>query len=214
VPDLRHAVPGDRPALRPIVIVTNNEEKALPGAFLRRCVFHYIEFPNSVRQLDQILALHEIEDALLRVEAIDVLGQLREMDLAKKPGLAELLDWVAYLKATGTAPAGDDGIPFLGALVKQHADVLRTCRTARATPSACSSSDHPRAGEPPPRSATPSTPPPGSTRRSSPSPAGSHSRWLMPPKPSSTPASPPATRHGKSSPPTWPARSPEERPAA
>jgi MoxR-like ATPase len=125
VPGLHYAVPGDKPALRPVVIVTNNEEKALPAAFLRRCVFHYIEFPADSRQLDEILALHDIDDPELRAHAIGVLRRLREMDLAKKPGLAELLDWVAYLKATGTAPGGEDGIPFLGALVKQHTDDLR-----------------------------------------------------------------------------------------
>lgn len=121
-PQHDYAVPADSPELRPVVIVTNNEEKALPAAFLRRCVFHYIEFPASKARLDAILALHEITDPELRTGAIEVLLQLRGLDLAKKPGLAELLDWVAYLQATGTAP---DGVPFLGAIVKQHADELR-----------------------------------------------------------------------------------------
>lgn len=124
-PGLGYSVPSDKPGLRPVVIVTNNEEKALPAAFLRRCVFHYIEFPSDFGQLDQILALHDIEDATLRSEAISVLRRLRELDLAKPPGLAELLDWVAYLKATETPPIGKDGISFLGALVKQHVDEPR-----------------------------------------------------------------------------------------
>ncbi|HUN32167.1 MAG TPA: MoxR family ATPase [Trebonia sp.] len=120
------AVPGDRPDLRPIVIVTNNEEKALPAAFLRRCVFHYIEFPTQAEQLSEILAAHEVGDPVLREEAIAILRQLRGMDLAKKPGLSELLDWVSYRQAVGGKPADENGdIPHLGALLKRRDDQRR-----------------------------------------------------------------------------------------
>jgi MoxR-like ATPase len=125
VPDLTYAVPADRPDLRPIVVVTNNEEKALPAAFLRRCVFHYIEFPDNSKLLDAILALHGIDGADLRAEAIDVLLRLRGLDLAKKPGLSELLDWVGYLQAVGSSPDELADLPFLGALIKQRADEIR-----------------------------------------------------------------------------------------
>ncbi|MDG6109653.1 MoxR family ATPase [Dactylosporangium aurantiacum] len=124
VPGVRHAVPVDRPDLRPVIVVTNNEEKALPAAFLRRCVFHHVRFPATTAELDAILALHGIGDVQLREEAIGTLHRLRGMDLAKKPGLSELLDWVSYLQATGVRP-GDGRLPYAGVLIKQHADALR-----------------------------------------------------------------------------------------
>jgi MoxR-like ATPase len=125
VPGERYAVPVDRPDLRPIVIVTNNEEKTLPAAFLRRCVFHYIEFPVDETLLDDILSLHGIGDAPLRDAAIDVLLELREIDLVKKPGLSELLDWVGYLQAVTMPPDKLGELPYLGALLKQRSDEIR-----------------------------------------------------------------------------------------
>ena len=125
VSGLRFAVPDNRPDLRPIVFVTNNEEKTLPAAFLRRCIFHYVEFPDAPETLDEILALHGISDLALRAEAIDVLLRLRELDLSKKPGLSELLDWVGYLQVIGTPSDELAGLPHHGALLKQHSDQLR-----------------------------------------------------------------------------------------
>lgn len=125
VPSLRYAVPDDRPGLRPIIIVTNNEEKTLPGAFLRRCIFHYIEFPQDNKTLDAILALHGIADVTLRAEAIELLLRLRDLELSKKPGLSELLDWIGYLQAVGTLPDEISDLPYLGALLKQRGDELR-----------------------------------------------------------------------------------------
>ena len=125
VPGRRYAVPADQPELRPIVIVTNNEEKTLPDAFLRRCVFHYIEFPASSKTLEEILALHGIDDEPLRARAIDVLLDLRKLDLSKKPGLSELLDWVGYLQAVQVPPEELADLPYLGALLKQRSDELR-----------------------------------------------------------------------------------------
>ncbi|NMF67553.1 AAA family ATPase, partial [Brasilonema octagenarum] len=100
-PDIYYAV-GDNPALRPIVFVTHNEEKALPTAFLRRCIFHYVEFPETEELLQQVLATHEISNQELSEKAIEVLLQLRKLDLSKRPGLSELLDWVGYLEAVKT----------------------------------------------------------------------------------------------------------------
>jgi MoxR-like ATPase len=124
-PGMRFAVPEDEPGLRPVIFVTNNEEKTLPAAFLRRCIFHYVEFPDDRKHLDDILALHEIGNAELREAAIEVLLQLRDMDLAKKPGLAELLDWAGYLDAAGTTAAEAAALPHLGALLKQRGDQQR-----------------------------------------------------------------------------------------
>jgi MoxR-like ATPase len=126
VPGVSYAVPEDKPELRPVVIVTNNEEKTLPAAFLRRCVFHYIEFPAAPDALAEILALHGIDNVPLREAAVGVLLRLRGLELSKKPGLSELLDWVGYLQATGTAPHELTSLPYLGALVKQRTDELRT----------------------------------------------------------------------------------------
>ncbi|HEY3907493.1 MAG TPA: MoxR family ATPase [Streptosporangiaceae bacterium] len=119
------AVPADRPGLRPIIFITNNEEKTLPAAFLRRCVFHYVEFPADRAQLDAVLSLHSAGEPELRSAAIDVLLRLRELDLAKKPGLSELLDWVGYLQLTGTDPTELAKLPYAGALLKQRGDQAR-----------------------------------------------------------------------------------------
>ncbi|MGC4807446.1 AAA family ATPase [Micromonospora sp. DT233] len=124
-PGLSYAVPDDRPDLRPIIIVTNNEEKALPGAFLRRCVFYYLEFPDDVGQLNEILALHGVADAELCDSATRMLLRLRELDLSHKPGLSELIDWVGYLQERRRTPADLAQLPYPGTLLKQRTDQAR-----------------------------------------------------------------------------------------
>jgi MoxR-like ATPase len=123
-PELHYAV-GDNPALRPIVFVTHNEEKALPAAFLRRCIFHYIEFPQTEARLQQVLATQQLTNADLSQKAIAVILKLRDLDLSKKPGLSELLDWVGYLEAVQTPMADLDRLPSIGALLKQEVDQQR-----------------------------------------------------------------------------------------
>jgi len=123
-PELHYAV-GDNPALRPIVFVTHNEEKALPAAFLRRCIFHYIEFPTSEERLQQVLATQQVKNADLSRKAIEVILELRQLDLSKKPGLSELLDWVGYLEAVEKPIADLDQLPSIGALIKQEGDRQR-----------------------------------------------------------------------------------------
>ena len=113
---------GDHPELRPIVIVTDNEEKPLGAPFLRRCIFHYLEFPESKEHLQQILALHHPENEELNQRAIPVIRRLRGMDLKKKPGLSELLDWVGYLETTQTSNEQVEKLPFIGALLKEQTD--------------------------------------------------------------------------------------------
>ncbi|MBB2947619.1 MoxR-like ATPase [Actinoplanes lutulentus] len=125
VPGWGYAVPRDRPDLRPIIVVTNNEEKALPGAFLRRCVFHYIEFPAERADLDAILRMHEVTRPDLRDAVIDVIERLRQVDFAKRPGLSELLDWAGFLEAVGTPAEQVAGLPYLDALLKQRGDQIR-----------------------------------------------------------------------------------------
>ncbi|MFC7531561.1 AAA family ATPase [Actinoplanes sp. GCM10030250] len=125
LPGARYAVPAGQVTLRPIIIVTNNEEKALPSAFLRRCIFHYVRFPDSPGDLDTILGLHGIAKGELSDNAVAMLLRLRELDLAKKPGLSELLDWIGYLQATDTPADEIVRLPAAGALIKQHTDQLR-----------------------------------------------------------------------------------------
>jgi MoxR-like ATPase len=132
-PEMQFKVPDDRPDLRPIIFVTHNEEKALPAPFLRRCIYHYVEFPKERAFLERLLARHGIgDDEQLRREAVQVVLRLRELDLTKKPGLSELLDWAGYLAAVQT-PAGDlANLPYLGVLLKQTADQDRAREAQRA----------------------------------------------------------------------------------
>lgn len=113
-----------RAAERPIVIITSNAEKELPDAFLRRCVFHYISFPEQER-LDAIVRVHfpQIEEALLSACLLRFYS-LRDLpELRKKPSTSELIDWVAALQAGGIAPERlSTELPFLGTLVKKEQD--------------------------------------------------------------------------------------------
>jgi len=109
---------------RPIVVVTSNAEKELPDAFLRRCIFHYIEFPDQ-KMMEEIVRVHypDINDVLL-AEALKAFYWLRSVSgLQKKPSTSELLDWVQAL-ALGGIPTNEiaKNIPFLGALMKKNQD--------------------------------------------------------------------------------------------
>ncbi|MDX2241457.1 MAG: MoxR family ATPase [Leptolyngbyaceae cyanobacterium bins.302] len=123
-PEMHYAV-GENPALRPIVFVTHNEEKALPAAFLRRCIFHYVEFPDTEERLQQVLATQQITNTELSRKAIEVILELRQLDLSKKPGLSELLDWVGYLEAVQKPIEELATLPSIGALLKQEGDRQR-----------------------------------------------------------------------------------------
>ena len=112
---------------RPIVIITSNAEKELPDAFLRRCVFHYIAFPDQ-EQMEKILRVHfpDLEEHLL-AQALAAFYWVRSLrDLEKKPSTSELIDWLRALAAGGVAPERIAGeIPFAGVLLKKDKD-LRT----------------------------------------------------------------------------------------
>ncbi|MCG8695264.1 MAG: MoxR family ATPase, partial [Minwuiales bacterium] len=85
---------------RPIVIITSNNEKELPDAFLRRCFFHYIQFPDQETMRD-IVEVHypEIQKSLVR-EAMTMFYEIRDVPgLKKKPSTSELLDWLKLLMA-------------------------------------------------------------------------------------------------------------------
>jgi MoxR-like ATPase len=112
-------------SVRPIVVITSNNEKELPDAFLRRCVFHFIEFPNR-ELLADIARVHfpGLEDALLS-QALTAFLALRDIpELRKKPSTSELLDWVGALIAGGLDPARLAAeLPFLGVLLKREEDL-------------------------------------------------------------------------------------------
>ena len=112
---------------RPIVIITSNAEKELPDAFLRRCVFHYIEFPDQA-QMEQIIRVHfgELEQKLVQ-QALAAFYWVRELrNIEKKPSTSELVDWLRALVAGGVDPDSVvRQIPFAGVLLKKDKD-LRT----------------------------------------------------------------------------------------
>jgi MoxR-like ATPase len=112
-------------ARRPIVIITSNSEKELPDAFLRRCVFHYIEFPD-VELMKDIVHVHfpNLEKKLLK-EVLARFYWLREIDgFRKKPSTSELLDWIAALISGGIEPERvAKELPFAGALIKKEQDM-------------------------------------------------------------------------------------------
>jgi MoxR-like ATPase len=120
-----YAVPADRPDLRPIIFVTNNEEKALPGAFLRRCVYHELRFPEDDAFLGRVLAAHDVTDKALAKQAIQTLLDVRQLDLSRKPGISELIDWARYLYAYGRSARDAAQLTALGALVKSPLDQQR-----------------------------------------------------------------------------------------
>jgi MoxR-like ATPase len=109
---------------RPIVVITSNAEKELPDAFLRRCIFHYIDFPDQA-MMEEIVHVHfpDLEKRLL-TEALKAFYWLRSISgLQKKPSTSELLDWVQALTIGGIKPEKIyQEIPFLGALLKKNQD--------------------------------------------------------------------------------------------
>jgi len=118
-------------AQRPIVFITSNNEKELPDAFLRRCFFHYIRFPDK-ETMEKIVEVHfpGLKRSLLR-EALEVFFEVREVPgLKKKPSTSELLDWLKLLLAEDIPPdalrAKDRKTiipPLHGALLKNEQDV-------------------------------------------------------------------------------------------
>ncbi|MGI5971788.1 MAG: AAA family ATPase [Oscillospiraceae bacterium] len=109
---------------RPIVIITSNAEKDLPDAFLRRCIFHYIEFPGPELMRRIVNSHFENLDQELLTQAIEALYRIREVrGIQKKPSTSELIDWLQALRLCGIEP---DRVaaeyPFLGVLLKKNED--------------------------------------------------------------------------------------------
>lgn len=122
---------------RPVVVITSNAEKELPDAFLRRCVFHYIDFPEEA-EMREIVGVHfpKLPERLLAA-ALKVFYSIREVEgLRKRPSTSELLDWIRALMAAGVEPNTAnpltvENIPFAGALVKMQEDSAVLERFAR-----------------------------------------------------------------------------------
>lgn len=110
---------------RPIVIITSNAEKELPDAFLRRCIFHFIEFPDK-ELMEEIVKTHypDVEQNLLKA-AMDVFYEIRGMrEIRKKPSTSELIDWINALQLGGI-PFEEikKNLPFVGVVVKKDEDL-------------------------------------------------------------------------------------------
>ncbi len=116
---------------RPVIVITSNNEKELPDAFLRRCFFHYIRFPDK-ETMEKIIDVHfpNLKKSLLR-EALEAFYRIRDVPgLKKKPSTSELLDWIKLLLAEDISPEvlrSDDSRkavpPMYGALLKNEQDV-------------------------------------------------------------------------------------------
>ncbi|PKM84868.1 MAG: MoxR family ATPase [Firmicutes bacterium HGW-Firmicutes-11] len=110
---------------RPIVIITSNAEKELPDPFLRRCVFHYIAFPDK-EQMKSIIDVHfdDLEANLLE-RAMEAFYEIRDVrDIQKKPSTSELIDWIRALQISGVpAEKIAEYLPFAGVLLKKNQDI-------------------------------------------------------------------------------------------
>jgi MoxR-like ATPase len=119
---------------RPIVVITSNAEKELPDAFLRRCIFFYIEFPTE-NQMEAIVRVHfpDLEASILKacMKRFYMLRDIRA--LRKKPSTSELLDWIGVILKSGIDPEViEKGYPFLGVLIKKEQDYAYLKSTGQA----------------------------------------------------------------------------------
>ncbi len=130
IPETKETI---RAKQRPVVIITSNAEKELPNAFLRRCIFHYIAFPDQ-EQMEKILRVHfdRLDDRLLQ-QAMEAFYYLRSIDgIEKKPSTSELVDWVRALSVSGIPVSRiRKEIPFAGVLLKKDKDLATLERRLR-----------------------------------------------------------------------------------
>lgn len=110
---------------RPVVIITSNAEKEMPDAFLRRCVFHYIEFPDK-ELLAEIIRVHfpDLNDKLLS-QVLEAFYRIRSLpQIKKKPSTSEVIDWIQALIHGGVNPERVvEEVPYLGVLLKKNEDI-------------------------------------------------------------------------------------------
>lgn len=122
IPETKETVKAKQ---RPIVIITSNAEKELPDAFLRRCVFHYIEFPDK-ELMAQIVRVHfpDLDDKLL-TQVLEAFYKIRQLpQIKKKPSTSEIIDWIQALIHGGYDPDRVVAeVPYLGVLLKKNEDI-------------------------------------------------------------------------------------------
>ena len=122
IPELDETVSATH---RPVIIITSNAEKELPDAFLRRCVFHYIAFPDRAR-MAKIVAVHHprLDQAILDAALNRFFAFRKVAGIRKRPSTSELVDWIAVLIHAGLdADQIEQSDPFLGVLFKQEKDI-------------------------------------------------------------------------------------------
>ena len=109
---------------RPIVILTSNRTRELHDALKRRCLYHWIGYPTVGEEIDIVrVRAPEVSEALAK-KVVDAVHRLRDMDLAKPPGVAETLDWVESLGAIGAADLdGQTAVDTLGSVIKDRDDL-------------------------------------------------------------------------------------------
>lgn len=122
IPETKQTI---RAKQRPVVIITSNAEKELPDAFLRRCIFHYIAFPDK-EMMTKIIGAHfsHVDDKLL-AQVLETFYAIRSMrGIQKKPSTSEALDWIQALQIGGVDPEKiKKELPFAGVLLKKNEDL-------------------------------------------------------------------------------------------
>ena len=116
---------------RPIVIITSNAEKELPDAFLRRCVFHYIAFPDKELMADIVRVHYPDLDEKLLTQVLEAFYKIRQLpQIKKKPSTSEIIDWIQALQHGGVdvSRIGKE-VPYLGVLLKKNEDMDALRRT-------------------------------------------------------------------------------------
>jgi len=110
---------------RPVVLITSNNEKELPDAFLRRCVFHFIAFPDEAQMKDIVEVHHPKLDQELLDQVMKRFYWLRSLpEIRKRPSTSELVDWISALLRSGMEPSVlEEELPFLGVLLKREKDL-------------------------------------------------------------------------------------------
>ena len=110
---------------RPIDIITSNAEKELPDAFLRRCIFHFIEFPNAEKMYEIVNVHYPDMEANLLSQAMSAFDWIRSLpDIQKKPSTSELLDCLQAMVLGGIDPERvAQDFPFIGTLLKKNQDI-------------------------------------------------------------------------------------------
>lgn len=134
--EMRFSIPETKEEIaakqRPMVVITSNSEKELPDAFLRRCVFHFIEFPNE-DMMRKIVKVHfpDLEKKMVEAAMKKFYEVRSRPSLSKKPSTSELIDWVHALLALGVdAKSLQDDVPLLGVLLKKEQDLGCSSRSS------------------------------------------------------------------------------------